>query len=117
VDDEVSVSTWVAGVLSTHGEECDTALDGQHALSKIASHESGYDVLVTDARMPHMDGWGLIVRARAGGFRGGVIVYSASLDEDEERKRYEALPVDGILKKPASAEELLRWVKQAELKR
>ena len=112
-DDEVSVSGWIADTLRHHGFQCDTAVDGHHALYKLAVDEEGYDLLITDARMPHLDGWGLILRARASGFRGPVIVHSGSLD-DSERHRYEALEVDRILDKPASASALMRVIKHAQ---
>lgn len=110
-DDEVAVSGWLADALMRHGFEVETAVDGHHAFYKLATDERGYDLLITDARMPHMDGWGLILSARSGGFRGGVIVFSGSLD-DTQRERYCALPVDAFLPKPASAETLLQVVKE-----
>ena len=112
-DDDVSVGGWIAATLRHHGYECETAVDGNQALYKLATDERGYELLITDARMPHLDGLGLILCARAGGFRGGVMVFSGSM-EGEERCRYEALPVDAILAKPATENELLHCVKLVE---
>ena len=39
--------------------------------------------MIVDGRMPNLDGWKFIVQARAGGYKGRIIVFSAYLDEDE----------------------------------
>ncbi|MFN2508921.1 MAG: response regulator, partial [Chthoniobacterales bacterium] len=93
VDDDVHVLGLVTETLRAEGYEVQTAVDGQHALQKIALGNRPYDLIIADGRMPHLDGWRFIVQARAGGYRGKVILFSAYLDEDE-RERYRRLEVD-----------------------
>ena len=101
----------VAETLQSGGFEVHTAVDGAHALQKIALEDRPFDVIIADGRMPHLDGWGFIMQARAGGFKGQIIVFSAYID-DHERKRYRALDIDRILEKPPRAGELLRTVNE-----
>jgi len=111
VDDDVYVLGLVTETLQTEGYEVETALDGQHALQKISHGNRPYDLIIVDARMPHLDGWGFIVQARAGGYKGKIIVFSAYLDEDE-RLRYRHLEIDRIIEKPPKAGELTDVVRE-----
>ncbi len=111
VDDEVLVLSMVAETLTTQGHDVQTALDGAHALQKIATCERPYDLLIVDGRMPNVDGWSLILQARSGGFKGKVIVFSAWLDEDEQ-KRYRQLKIDRVIAKPPDSGELVRVVQE-----
>lgn len=57
VDDEPEVARALAGMLSVDGHEVDTASDGTLALDKLA--ERDYDLILSDIRMPNLDGLGL----------------------------------------------------------
>jgi two-component system response regulator PilR (NtrC family) len=54
VDDEKTIRESVAMVLSEEGYETDLASDGKIALEKL--NENDYDILITDLKMPEMDG-------------------------------------------------------------
>jgi len=114
VDDEITVLSLLADTLSAEGHDVQTALDGAHALQKIATVERPYQLMIVDARMPHLDGWGLILQARANGFKGKVIVFSAFLD-DHERGRLRTLEIDRVLEKPPRHGELAEAVRQIAL--
>jgi DNA-binding response OmpR family regulator len=51
------------------------------------------------------------VHARAAGYKGKIIIFSAHLDEDE-RKRYKDLMIDRIVEKPPRAGELLSVIRE-----
>ena len=110
-DDEDTIAGWLAETLNEQGFEVETAVDGHHALYRLATEEPGFSLLITDARMPRMDGWGLIHSARAQGFNGPIIVFSGSID-DYERARYAKLSVDAFLPKPSTPAELLQTIRQ-----
>lgn len=101
----------VAETLRAEGHEVQTALDGAHALQKIATTERSFDLIIADGRMPHLDGWRLIMQARAGGYAGKIILFSAWLNE-EERERYRQLKIDRLLEKPPKNGELMRVVRE-----
>ena len=54
LDDEVDVAEIASDQLTIFGYECDTATDGNTAISMIG--EKNYDVVISDLRMPSMDG-------------------------------------------------------------
>lgn len=110
VDDEMLVLSMVSETLEAEGYEVQTALDGAHALQKIATSERPYDLIIADGRMPHLDGWRFIMQARAGGYKGKIIVFSAWLDNDE-RARYKELKIDALIEKPPKSHQLLEAVK------
>jgi CheY-like chemotaxis protein len=57
VDDETVIAQLIADMLSGEGYEVDTARDGVVALARLA--EQRYDVVLSDLRMPELDGLGL----------------------------------------------------------
>src|SRR5438552_14771685 len=57
VDDEPLVAALIADALGLEGYEVETAKDGREALEKIAARS--YDVILSDLRMPELDGVGL----------------------------------------------------------
>lgn len=113
-DDDVHVLAMVADTLRSEGHEVQTALDGAHALQKIATTERRFDLIIADGRMPHLDGWRLIMQARAGGYKGKIILFSAWLN-DEERARYRTLNIDRLLDKPPRTGELMQVVREMAL--
>ncbi len=57
VDDEDDVRDLVAAVLVAEGHQIDTARNGVEALPLLEQHT--YDLIVTDLKMPEIDGWAL----------------------------------------------------------
>lgn len=111
VDDDVHVLSLVTDTLSAEGYNVQTAIDGAHALQKIATADLPYHLMIVDGRMPNLDGWKFIMQARAGGYKGRIIVFSAYLDEDEHR-RYRELSIDRVIEKPPRRGELLGAVRE-----
>ncbi len=62
VDDEESIVALLRDVLTTDGHRVDTASNGEEALSYLAKH--GYDLLITDIKMPGMGGQALYQRVK-----------------------------------------------------
>ncbi len=57
VDDESVIAQLIADVLGGEGFEVDTAPHGLAALDRLANRT--YDVILSDLRMPELDGFGL----------------------------------------------------------
>jgi CheY-like chemotaxis protein len=57
VDDEPLVAAFMADTLELEGYEVETAKNGREALQKIATRS--YDAILSDLRMPELDGVGL----------------------------------------------------------
>ena len=62
VDDEEPQRLMLASLLGRAGYEVDAARDGSEALELL--HDRGYDLMLTDQRMPKMDGLELLERVR-----------------------------------------------------
>jgi DNA-binding NtrC family response regulator len=63
VDDEERMASVVATALGRAGYECETCTSGAAALAALAEH--GADIVVTDWKMPQMDGMELLRQLRA----------------------------------------------------
>ena len=57
VEDDVPIGRMLASILADEGYVVDLATDGLTALGKIEARE--YDLILTDLRMPELDGVGL----------------------------------------------------------
>src|SRR6202030_3860424 len=75
VDDEESQRTALAGMIALWGYVVETAGDGKEALEKLESF--GAHVIVTDLKMPRMDGTEMLQRLRAEGGGPQSIVLTA----------------------------------------
>jgi CheY-like chemotaxis protein len=54
VDDEASIQRLLGSILELDGHQVETARNGREALERIGRHR--YDVIITDIKMPDMDG-------------------------------------------------------------
>jgi DNA-binding NtrC family response regulator len=63
VDDEANARAALSEILGEEGYTTETAADGFKALGKL--EEFGPDVVLTDLKMPGLDGIGLMEKARA----------------------------------------------------
>src|SRR2546430_16039870 len=75
VDDEEPIRQVLTEVLSGHGYVVRVAADGEEALRELSAHD--YDAVVTDVRMPRMDGLSLVRAAQQVAPDATVIVMSA----------------------------------------
>ena len=99
VEDEKAVAQILAVVLGGPMAKVTRAADGWEALIKVAASAKPFDVVITDHRMPRMDGLELVRRLRQRDFKGKILVLSAHL-ADEDIQAYEELKVDMMMSKP-----------------
>ncbi len=109
VDDEPQITRVLKTTLSSHGYGIRTAADGDEALQVMKDWAP--DLVITDLRMPNMDGLDLCRSLRAKS-RIPIIVLSV---KGEERIKVEALDAgaDDYVTKPFSTNELLARVRAA----
>jgi two-component system response regulator HydG len=110
VDDKREFAETVADGLADHGYRA-TALNSAHAALALLEKED-FDALVTDLRMPDLDGLELVARARVLSAERPVIVMTAygAIDTAVESIRRGAYH---YLTKPFKAEELLLFLGRA----
>lgn len=106
VDDEPSIRQLVATLLTLEGFGVTTASDGRAALEQIV--DAAPDVVISDVRMPHMNGYELLTAIRANPALGAVrfILLASFMDGDPATDRAVAM-ADACLTKPFTRELLL----------
>jgi two-component system, OmpR family, KDP operon response regulator KdpE len=109
VDDEPQITRVLKTTLSSQGYGVRTAIDGEDALRQLKNWTP--DLIITDLRMPNMDGLELCRRVRTDS-RLPIIVLSV---KGEETIKVEALDAgaDDYIIKPFSTNELLARVRAA----
>jgi len=106
VDDEPNLLVAVAAVLRGEGFEVTTARNGREALTQVA--QSTPDLIVSDVRMPGMDGYEVARRLRSTpSFSLIPIVFLSAKDETEDRVEGFRSGVDVYLTKPFEPGELI----------
>ncbi|HEX5385719.1 MAG TPA: response regulator [Gemmatimonadales bacterium] len=104
VDDEEIVRSYVARLLQESGYGVAVAPDGARAWRLIETDSDGFDLIITDVRMPHMDGWQL--GRRLAERRAPIpVLYISGFDIEPP-----ASVAATFLRKPFDPEELLRRV-------
>jgi len=110
VDDEPNLLRAVEAVLRGEGFEITTARSGREALVAVA--QSLPDLIVSDVRMPGMDGFQLARKLRASTHSALVpIVFLTAKDETEDRIEGFQSGVDVYLTKPFEPDELVAVIK------
>jgi CheY-like chemotaxis protein len=108
-DDNVLVLDMLSKTLESAGHHVEVVTDGRAALTRVAQDPDYFQLIVTDTRMPRLDGFALVEQARSAGFGGRIIVFANGLSA-EERQRYADLRVDRVIDKPGKSGELVRIV-------
>lgn len=99
VDDEPSVREPLARALLLDGHIVSQAGDGADALERLGSTSPGFDLVISDIRMPIMDGIALTL-AIAAERPGFPIVLMTGYAEQRERARELEGLVEDVLTKP-----------------
>jgi two-component system response regulator AtoC len=113
-DDEEGLREFVAEALEDDGHTVARAADGAEAAQRLA--QEGFDLLITDLKMPRLDGMALLRRARADQPEMEVIVLTAhgSVDSAVEAMRLGAFD---YLEKPVGSPRELRLLVSRALER
>ena len=103
VDDDPLIRLCIETMMRTAGHQVTTAVDGAAAVRALADHR--YDVVVSDIRMPNLDGWGLFEHLRATWPETDVILMTAYATQPDAMKAMMKGAAE-YLPKPVDAEEL-----------
>ena len=110
VDDEQSYRQLLTLVFEGDGHQIRTAMNGREALELLQSEPA--EVIITDVRMPDMDGIELLRAAREFLPDVGVVLMTAFATVDTAREAFK-LGADDFIQKPFDVEELKIIVKKA----
>jgi len=103
-DDEESMRQLVARAIAMDGHETTTAQDGAEALEILVRNNGAYDLLLTDIKMPVMDGIALALAAARDYPRLTILLMTGFADQRERASGLEAIIHDVITKPFAVAD-------------
>jgi CheY-like chemotaxis protein len=104
-DDEHTMRAFVARALEMDGHFVTQAEDGAHALEIMAASEPGFDLLLTDIRMPVMDGIALALNAARDHPGTAILLMTGFADQRERASDLEAI-IHDVVTKPFSLAEI-----------
>jgi CheY-like chemotaxis protein len=104
-DDEEPVRGFLKRGLELDGHQITTAIDGGDALDRLNEVQGAFDLLLTDIRMPIMDGIALALAAKRDYPELTILLMTGFADQRERAKGLQAIVAD-VLTKPFSLADL-----------
>ena len=104
-DDEEPVRAFLKRGLELDGHAITTAIDGGDALDRLAEAQGAFDLLLTDIRMPIMDGIALALAAKRDYPGLTILLMTGFADQRERAEGLQAIVAD-VLTKPFSLADL-----------
>ena len=104
-DDEETVRGFLTRGLEIDGHHVTTAVDGADALDRLTEAGGAFDLLLTDIRMPIMDGIALALAAKRDYPDLTILLMTGFADQRERAKGLQAIVAD-VLTKPFSLADL-----------
>ncbi len=111
-EDDDNVRAFVVRALEMSGHEVSFAEDGGLALEAVAEHDGTFDLLLSDIKMPVMDGIGLALSVSSAYPDITIVLMTGFADQRERAHGLDALVYD-VLSKPFSLAQLTEKVADA----
>jgi DNA-binding response OmpR family regulator len=111
-EDDESVRAFVSRALSLDGHKVDTACDGLEAMDRLSASDGAYDLLVSDVKMPLMDGIALAHKA-AEKWPGLPILLMTGFADQRERADDLAEVIRDVVTKPFTLQQIRAAVSEA----
>ncbi len=111
-EDEDTLCALCARALAAEGHEVKTACDGSDALDVLGREEGRFDLLLTDVRMPIMDGIALALTAARDYPDLSILLMTGYADQRERAHGLDAL-IHDVIAKPFTVAMLRDTVKEA----
>jgi two-component system, cell cycle response regulator CpdR len=105
VDDEEAVRALIARGLALDGHEVLMAGDGAEALDVLTEHKGRFDLVLSDIRMPLMDGIAMALAAKRDWPDLTILLMTGYAEQRERAKSLENIVVD-VMTKPFGLAEL-----------
>lgn len=111
VDDEEPIRTFLRRGLEVDGHDVTVAIDGADGLGRLAEAGGAFDLVLTDIRMPMLDGIALALAAKRDYPRLVILLMTGFADQRERATALEGVVAD-VLTKPFSLADLRAKVAQ-----
>jgi len=112
VDDDPKICRAFVRCLQGEAIDVDVAHSGAQAWQMVQHRH--YPVIVTDLRMPGMDGWTLVKKLQAAGIPSSIIVLTGLPEVDLPQQANAPARIVSILTKPFDRDEILNAIRGAE---
>ena len=113
-EDEEALRAFIARALAQDGHEVVATADGGEALDVLAREQGRFDLLLTDIRMPVMDGIALSLAAARDFPDLTILLMTGYADQRERAHGLDAL-IHDVIAKPFSLAEIRKTVAEALL--
>ncbi len=111
-EDDDSVRAFVSRALELDGHEVETACHGVEALDRLTESNGRFDLLVTDVKMPIMDGIAL-AHETANNWPGMPILLMTGFADQRERAQDLADVIRDVVTKPFTLQQIRAAVSDA----
>ena len=111
-EDDDSVRAFVSRALELDGHKVETACDGVEAMERLMARDGRYDLLVSDVKMPLMDGIALAHRA-ADKWPGLPILLMTGFADQRERAADLSRVIRDVVTKPFTLQQIREAVSEA----
>ena len=112
VEDDDAVRGLVVRALGEDGHDLTETADGAAALDALKQHNGGFDLLLTDVKMPVMDGIALALASGRDHPEVAIMLMTGYADQRERAHGLDAL-VHDVIAKPFSVEQIKGAVREA----
>ena len=113
-EDDDSVRAFVSRALELDGHDVDTACHGVEALDRLTEEDGAYDLLVSDVKMPIMDGIALAHQA-ADQWPGLPILLMTGFADQRERAEDLSQVIRDVVTKPFTLQQIREAVSEAAI--
>lgn len=111
-EDDEAVRSFVKRALELDGHSVESAEDGSEAVEILNRDRGGYDLLLSDVKMPVMDGIALALHTARDYPRLPILLMTGFADQRERANGLDALVRD-VITKPFSLADIRRAVRKA----
>ena len=115
-EDDDAIRGLVVRALSEDGHDLTATADGAAALDALNQHNGEFDLLLTDVKMPVMDGIALALAAGRDHPEIAIMLMTGYADQRERAHGLDAL-VHDVIAKPFSVEQIKGAVREALVER
>lgn len=115
-EDDDTIRGLVVRALGEDGHQIIAAADGAAALEELERHNGDFDLLLTDVKMPAMDGIALAMATGRGHPDVAIMLMTGYADQRERAHGLDAL-VHDMIAKPFSVEQIKGAVREALIER
>lgn len=111
-EDDDSVRAFVSRALELDGHKVETACNGVEAMDRLTENDGRFDLLVTDVKMPIMDGIAL-AHETASNWPGMPILLMTGFADQRERAQDLADVIRDVVTKPFTLQQIREAVSDA----